>query len=416
MPNNNVNTIISQEQKRKAISFRVAVAQENLENVQRNCDAYTLNSVDAKGNTALHLACEKFDENEKNNVQILAFLFAHDQIDVHKENNERKKPLELVKNLSLDFIKNFDMKPNLRDEIFLGAINAIVKQKIVFGAPNWQQVNFPHQKPTSASEWKDNDPNYYRIDVLHEILTFTEMILSQFKEDPKEFWIIFRIIHASLAEAFQVGRCDEQVAAAFNLFLLSKEQINLEWFQATSLGKRGGQNFLVLNRNLQFGCQDKPTEKPEAWQEGWVLDPMDGRVDKLNDITAAKLMGHLARIISESDIEKINLKHCIAMKLPLKAKHHEILMTELKSFKDIFNCLFLEKWDETWKEGINVALIKEHKICNSLSGQIKILTKHGVDQFFNILDAKIQAHQLRAQLAVNEATELVEEIRSLKLN
>lgn len=44
MPNNNVNTIISQEQKRKAINFRVAVAQGNLQNVQQYCDAYTLNS------------------------------------------------------------------------------------------------------------------------------------------------------------------------------------------------------------------------------------------------------------------------------------------------------------------------------------------------------------------------------------
>lgn len=56
MPNHD---IISQEQKRKAINFRVAVAQENLENIQSYCDAYTLNSVDAKGNTALHTACEK---------------------------------------------------------------------------------------------------------------------------------------------------------------------------------------------------------------------------------------------------------------------------------------------------------------------------------------------------------------------
>ncbi len=76
MPKEN---IIFQEQKRKAINFRVAVAQENLENTQRYCDAYTLNSVDAKGNTALHLACEK------RNKEILAFLFEQDQIDIHKK-------------------------------------------------------------------------------------------------------------------------------------------------------------------------------------------------------------------------------------------------------------------------------------------------------------------------------------------
>lgn len=38
MPNHD---IISQEQKRKAINFLVAVAQENLENIQSYCDAYT---------------------------------------------------------------------------------------------------------------------------------------------------------------------------------------------------------------------------------------------------------------------------------------------------------------------------------------------------------------------------------------
>lgn len=41
MPNNN---IISQEQIRKAIRFRVAVAQGNLLDVQKYCDGYTLNS------------------------------------------------------------------------------------------------------------------------------------------------------------------------------------------------------------------------------------------------------------------------------------------------------------------------------------------------------------------------------------
>lgn len=76
MPNHD---IISQEQKRKAINFRVAVAQENLENIQSYCDAYTLNSVDAKGNTALHTACEKGKK------EILAFLFKQDQIDIHKK-------------------------------------------------------------------------------------------------------------------------------------------------------------------------------------------------------------------------------------------------------------------------------------------------------------------------------------------
>ena len=49
-----------------------------------------------------------------------------------------------------------------------------------------------------------------------------------------------------------MGRCDEQVAVAFNQFLLSEQEINLEWFQAIIPNKPGGQNFLVLNRNLHF--------------------------------------------------------------------------------------------------------------------------------------------------------------------
>ncbi|TLY47865.1 MAG: ankyrin repeat domain-containing protein [Gammaproteobacteria bacterium] len=408
MPNNN---IISQEQKRKAINFRVAVAQENLENVQRYCDVYTLNSVDAKGNTALHLACEKSKK------EILTFLFEQYQIDIHKKNNEGNKPLELVKNLSVDFIKNFDLKSILRNTIFLETINAIIKQKIVFGAPNWEQINFPEQKPTCASEWKANDPNFYRIDVLQEIMFLTEKILNQFEKNLKAVNIIFRIIHASLAEAFQVGRCDEQVAVAFNQFLLCEEEINLEWFQASSPDQRGGQNFLVLNRNLQFlACKDKPNEKPEAWREGWVLDPMDRRVDKINEITAVKLMGHLARIIGEPDIEKIKLEQSIAMKLPLKANHHKTLMTKLERIKKVLNCLLRQNWDEIWKKEINTALIKEHKICSDLSGQIEGLAKVCINQFFNILEAKIQAHQLKAQVAVNDTIESVEEIRSLKLN
>lgn len=405
MPKKN---IISQEQKRKAINFRVAVAQGNLENTQRYCDAYTLNSVDAKGNTALHLACED------NTKEILAFLFEQAQIDIHKENNEGKKPLELIKNLSVDFIKDFDTKPTLRNAIFLETINAIVKQKIVFGAPNWQPFNFPKQKPTPASEWQANDPNCYRIDVLQEIMYLIDENLQE--EDLKTYGIIFRIIHASLAEAFQVGRCDEQVAVAFNQLLFSEEQIYLEWFQAIP-NKPGGHNFLVLNRNFQFlNCKDKPNEKPEAWKEGWVLDPMDRRVDKINETTAAELMGHLARIISEPNIERIKLQHYIVMKLPLTANHHKVLTTKLKLIKDKLNSLFTQNWDKVWKRKIKAVLINEHEICDDLSSQIEAQAKVWINQFFNILDAKIHMHQLKAELPVNVITESVEKIGLLKLN
>lgn len=413
------NNTISQEQKRKAINFRVAIVKGDLESAQSYCDVYTLNSIDARGNTPLHLACEKGEK------EMLAFLFEQDQIDLHKENSEGKKPLELVKNLSVDFIKNFDLKPSLRNLIFLEMINAIVKQKIVFGAPNWQQFNFPRQKPSHASEWKVDDANFYRIDVLQEIMCLTEKLLKQFVKDLKVLNIILRIIHASLAEAFQVGRCDEQVAVAFNEFLLSEQKINLEWFQAFIPNKPGGQNFLVLNRNLQFlGCKAKPNEEPEAWQEGWVLDPMDRRVDKINEITASELMGHLARIISESNIEKIKLKHSIAMKLPLKVNHHEVLITKLKLIRKILNDLFMKNWDQIWKEEINAALIKEHKIGNDLSCQIETQAKIWINQFFNILEAKIQAHQeIKAQLAAHDEgvesganAEFIQKVQSLRLN
>jgi len=413
------NKIISQEQKRKAICFRVAAAQGNLLDVQKYCDAYTLNSVDAKGNTALHLACEKSKK------EILAFLFEQDQIDLHKENSEGKKPLELVKNLSIDFIKNFDLKPSLRNLIFLEMINAIVKQKIVFGAPNWQQFNFPKQKPSPASEWKLDDANFYRIDVLQEIMCLTKQILNQIVNDLKASNIIFRIIHASLAEAFQVGRCDEQVAVAFNQFLLSDEKINLEWFQAI-IPNEPGHNFLVLDRNLRFlECDAKPNEEQEAWQEGWVLDPMDRRVDKINEITASELMGHLARIISASNIEKIKLQHSLAMKLPLKVNHHEVLMTKLKLIRNILNDLFMKNWDQIWKEEINAALIKEHKIGNDLSCQIKEQAKVWIKTFFDILEAKIQSHQeIKAQLAMHDEgacvaganAEFIQKVQSLRLN
>lgn len=397
------DNIISQEQKRKAINFRVAIVKGDLEGAQRYCDAYTLNSVDAKGNTALHLACEMSKK------EILAFLFAQDKIDPHKENSEGKKPLELVKNLSVDFIKDFDIK----DSIFLETINTIVKQKIFFGAPNWQQAHFPEQKPTPASLWKKNDSNFYRIDVLQEIMFLTMHILeSQFKKDLNTFKLILVIIHASLAEAFQVGRCDEQVSMACNEFLFSEKKFNLEWFQAGEEGK--GQNFLVLDRNPKFlGCVDKPNVKPEAWQEGWILDPMDMRVDKLNETTAAELMKHLARIIVEPDIKKIKLRQHISIQLPLEAKYHRFLITELEKTKEKLNLLFTQRWDEVWKK-INAVLSDEHNVSENFSCQIKKQAEIWIKAFFDILEAKIQAHQeIKAQLAVHD--EGVEPVQMLNL-
>ncbi len=91
MPNNN---IISQEQRRKAINFRVAVAQGNLGEVQKYCDAYTLNSRNAKGDTALHIV------SENGHNEILEFLFKQSKIHFHLRNAENKKGVDLITELS----------------------------------------------------------------------------------------------------------------------------------------------------------------------------------------------------------------------------------------------------------------------------------------------------------------------------
>lgn len=91
-------------------------------------------------------------------------------------------------------------------------------------------------------------------------------------------------------------------------------------------------------------------------------------------------------------------------------------MIKLESIKKLLTGLLVKNWDKNWKEEINTALTKEHNICNDLSDQIKCQANVWIKQFFNILDAQIQAHQLKAQLAVNDTTERVEEIWSLKLN
>lgn len=179
MFNSNVNIIISQEQRRKAISFRVAVAQGNLQNVQNYCDAYTLNSQDAKNNTVLHLA------SEKGHNEILTFLFQQPEVNLHLSNAENKKAVDLInqrstaklwhelllieKNLvratvlrqncllkkNYQFILNSENNAN---ESFtfedLSEINAYIKQALIYGAPDWSQERFPHQQATRASQWK----------------------------------------------------------------------------------------------------------------------------------------------------------------------------------------------------------------------------------------------------------------------
>lgn len=88
-------TKISILQKRKSICFLLAAATGDLKSLQENCDGFTLNQTNAKGNTALHLACEHGHET------IINFLFQQTEIDLHQENREKLKAVELVNSLFL---------------------------------------------------------------------------------------------------------------------------------------------------------------------------------------------------------------------------------------------------------------------------------------------------------------------------
>ena len=86
-------TKISILQKKKSICFLLAAATGDLKSLQENCDDFTLNQTNAKGNTALHLACQYGHET------IINFLFQQTEIDLHQENHEKLKAVELVNSL-----------------------------------------------------------------------------------------------------------------------------------------------------------------------------------------------------------------------------------------------------------------------------------------------------------------------------
>ena len=146
MPN---NPIVFPEQKRKSVSFLVAAAMGNLRQVQALCDDYTLNASNSRGNTALHLACEQ------GHSEILKFLFQQSQINLHLLNAENKKAVDLIKDLSIaELIKEKlnESQKIAKDDLL--TINDYVKETVCFGAPNWNQEEFPHQSPTESSMWK----------------------------------------------------------------------------------------------------------------------------------------------------------------------------------------------------------------------------------------------------------------------
>lgn len=389
MPNHNV---ISQEQREKAVRFRVAAALGNLEEVKKNCDAYTLDAMDAKGNTALHFACEN------NHTQILKFLFQQPQINCHQANNAGKEAVDLIKDLSIAEL--FKKKLNESQELTkndLSTINDYVKKTLSFGAPNWMQKEFPHQSPTKSSTWEKDNSDYYRIDVLQEIfLLIEEKMELILKNDPNALFIVLSIFHSALAESLKVGRCDEQVAVAFSQFLLTEKKGSVEWIRAVNLDGKGGHNFIVLNRNIETDINN-----PNTWKQVLLLDPMDDRVENLTE-TTTKLMVHLTRIISQTDAAKIRLQPAIGLTLPLKAKHHGHLIDPLNAMKHGLQLFFKDNWVQIWSD--MSSKIKQEHALTTLPVEEETVKKW-IGLVWESLDGKIRKHEaLKEKLITREDT------------
>lgn len=370
MPNNN---IISQEQKRKAINFQVAVAQGNLLNVQRYCDAYTLNSQNSKGDTALHIASEKAHN------EILVFLFQQSKTHFHLRNSENKKAVELInerstaklwqelliieKNLVQASVlrqkkllkKNYDLalnSQNHRNESFtfedLSETNTYVKQTLIYGAPDWTSERFPRQPATPASLWKKKHLDYYRIAVLQDLLSTIEYELAEFPLDPLMRLLIMPIIHSALAEVIQVGRCHDQVAVAFNQLLIKGKQACLTWIRVENLKYQP--ECLKNTKNHSFIILDKVGgEEPEIWESGLLIDPMDDNVAFLKEC-APTLKEDLMRIIGQPDKEQIQLFNQLILNLPLLGKQHALIAETLEMLRPAIKGYFELNWHRYWPE------------------------------------------------------------------
>ncbi len=92
---------ISIAQKRKSINFLIAAQTGNLAKLQENCDEYTLNACNARGNTALYLAYEYGHDD------IVKYLLEQPGIDLNKENNENKKAGDMSNHTSLTSLTKF---------------------------------------------------------------------------------------------------------------------------------------------------------------------------------------------------------------------------------------------------------------------------------------------------------------------
>ncbi|WP_342219500.1 ankyrin repeat domain-containing protein [Rickettsiella endosymbiont of Miltochrista miniata] len=390
MPNNN---IISPEQRKKCIRFLVAAATGNLTQVKDLCDEYTLNASNSKGNTALHLA------SENNHDDILKFLFRQPNINLHQANIAGKKTVDIIAHLSTAalwqkmltmeknivqgsvFFQKNQLKKNYAFELNtenisnqsltiddLSQINAYVKQALPYGAPNWDQEQFPHQQMPPASRWKKKDADYYRIDVLQDILLSIQKKIAEELHDTVSRLLAFRIVHSSLAEVLQVGRCDEQVAVAFNQLLFTEKKGRLQWIQAINLREVGGQNFIIIDK--------EGGEKPETWKSGLLIDPMDDRVESLQE-SAPKLMEHLVRIISQPDTEQIKLIDHITLCLPFKAKHHASLAENLARIICSVRIFFESSWHLIWPEmKKEYPRLKEKNVKTWLEEVWKLLDKN----------------------------------------
>ncbi len=89
------DTSLSMEEKRKSIHFLIAAATGDLTNLQNTCDSIILNQVNAKGNTALHLACQH------GHKACVTFLLQQPGIDLYKPNNENIKAVDMINNVLL---------------------------------------------------------------------------------------------------------------------------------------------------------------------------------------------------------------------------------------------------------------------------------------------------------------------------
>ncbi|MCH9636487.1 MAG: ankyrin repeat domain-containing protein [Gammaproteobacteria bacterium] len=86
----NINLPIAN--KRKSIGFLLAAATGDLTKLKDHCDSFTLNQVNAKGNTALHLACDRGHD------EIIKYLLEQPEVNLDKKNNENIKAIDLLSN------------------------------------------------------------------------------------------------------------------------------------------------------------------------------------------------------------------------------------------------------------------------------------------------------------------------------